>query len=444
LGGFAEATIVILFTAMNNDALDDEIAELESKIDALRRELASKRALLPRADSGGQASTRTSTCVDPVDLVKFVDGIAVQMRSVFRRRATFGLFIVVLWSFLLRLEGAGVSSAVRCFGLAATQYHNLLGFFHSSAFSIRDLCQCWANIVVRRTRAGLLLNGKPIYLTDAIKTAKEGRKMPGVKVLHQESESNSKPEFIRGHFWGGLSVLIGNTTVPYALPLRLTLQDGIKLSPSVRDTLVDKMAAMIIATAPLTGVVVADAYYAARGFLVALTAAGFHVITRLRSNAVAYEPAQASTGKRGRGRPPKYGKKIHLSRLFRQRNLFRNTDLPLYGDIKNIAFLARDLLWRGLLVRTVLTIYPNGSRRILLATDLSLLPEAIIQTYGFRFTPSANMSETVAMVRIRVDSVRRGAPSWMKIMERAGQSVPEAFYGDRFKVVMPAVVRNPD
>ena len=334
-----------------------------------------------------------------MNLVQVVDGLLLQLRTVFRRRATFRLFVVVVWGFLLRLEGAGVTSLVRCFGLAPRQYHNLLGFFHSSAFSVIDLCKRWAELIVAQSRACLLLAGKPLYLVDAIKVAKEGRKMPGVKVLHQESESNSKPEFIRGHFWGSLSVLIGNAKLPYALPLRFSLQDGIKQSPSVRETLVEKMAAMIIATAPRVGVVVADAYYAAQSFLTALVAAGFHVITRLRSNAVAYQPAKALTGKRGRGRPKKYGKKVHLAALFRQPGRFRKTDLALYGDIKNITFLSLDLLWRGLLVRIVLTVYPNGARRILLGTDLTMLPESIIQTYGFRFKIEVQFRQLVHTLR---------------------------------------------
>jgi tRNA splicing endonuclease len=41
------------------------------------------------------------------------------------------------------------------------------------------------------------LRGKRVYVGDGIKVGKEGRKMPGVKRLHQESEDVSKPEWIQ-------------------------------------------------------------------------------------------------------------------------------------------------------------------------------------------------------------------------------------------------------
>ncbi len=42
---------------------------------------------------------------------------------------------------------------------------------------------------------------------DVVKQAKEGRFMPGVKKLFQESEYSSKPEYIFGHMFGGLGIL---------------------------------------------------------------------------------------------------------------------------------------------------------------------------------------------------------------------------------------------
>ncbi len=38
-----------------------------------------------------------------------------------------------------------------------------------------------------------------VCLADGIKAPKEGRKMPGVKLLHQVCSGNTKPEYIMGH-----------------------------------------------------------------------------------------------------------------------------------------------------------------------------------------------------------------------------------------------------
>jgi hypothetical protein len=71
-----------------------------------------------------------------------------------------------------------------------------------------------------------------VYVGDGIKVGKEGRKMPGVKRLHQESEDVSKPEWIRGHYFNALSILVGVGKVCFALPLVLRLDDGIKSKPT--------------------------------------------------------------------------------------------------------------------------------------------------------------------------------------------------------------------
>ena len=49
-----------------------------------------------------------------------------------------------------------------------------------------------------------------IFVGDGVKQYKEGRKMPGVKKLFQESENFTKPEYIHKHMFGGLGILAEN------------------------------------------------------------------------------------------------------------------------------------------------------------------------------------------------------------------------------------------
>lgn len=353
------------------------------------------------------------------DLVAIVDSMLLGCRSAFARTSTFEWFVVVAWGFLIRGDCDGVTSTVRCFGLAASEYHNLLGFFHSTAYSVDGLCRCWYRVVLA-VLPRPTLNGKPLYVSDAIKVGKAGHKMPAVKTLHQESEDNTKPEFIRGHFWASISLLVGGVVAPFALPLRFQLQDGIKRSPSDRTSLPTKMANLITCAALVPGYVVVDNYYAAVKFLGQLVAAGYHVISRLRSNAVAYEAAPAVV-KRGRGRPRKYGTKVVLRTLFRNRRIFQHTSLPLYHDVKDIAFYCRDLFWNGVMVRIVLTIYQDGKRYILICTDCTLAPEAIIQTYGLRFKIEVQFKELVNVL------LGFAYHFWMMTMPRTG-SRPRNLY----------------
>ena len=125
-------------------------------------------------------------------LVGEVEAILAPLRGAFSRRAAFQWFVVVVWAFMLRLEAQGVTSIVRCMGLAPPEYHNLLHFFHSTSFQVQRLCCKWAEVVKKHTDS-ITVAGLPLHVVDGIKQGKAGRKMPGVKLLHQESNDNSKP-----------------------------------------------------------------------------------------------------------------------------------------------------------------------------------------------------------------------------------------------------------
>jgi hypothetical protein len=139
-----------------------------------------------------------------------------------------------------------------------------------------------------------------VYVVDGLVAAKAGKKMPGVKMLHQASENNNKPEFVMGHFWGALSMLTQVGSRLFAVPLRLSIQDGVKSSPSQKDTLITRMHQLVASTARVAGAVLADCQYACRPFIEGLLRAGFHLIARVRMTTVAFEPApKVSKRKRG-------------------------------------------------------------------------------------------------------------------------------------------------
>lgn len=316
-------------------------------------------------------------------LVRQVESIVEQFRPVFRREATFSWFVIVFFSLMLRMDMAGVTSIVRCMGLVPGEYLNVLNFFHSSAFSVTTLCEAWFNIA-HQIATPISLNGTPLYLVDGIKVGKAGRKMPGVKLLHQESDNNTKPEYIMGHYWGAISWVVSGGSYAYALPLRCQIQDGLKRSPSEVATLIDKMGTLVTDTLLNAGIVVGDAYFTTRGFITTLRNAAHHYIGRAKSNTVGYELPPPPPGKRRRGRPRKYGKKIKLKALFDNPALFTDVTFAIYGKTECICYHCIDLLWQGIHVRFVLTIMKDRTRSILLSTDRSLHPEEIIYAYSLR------------------------------------------------------------
>ncbi|MDM8537268.1 hypothetical protein QUF70_10975 [Desulfobacterales bacterium HSG17] len=50
--------------------------------------------------------------------------------------------------------------------------------------------------------------------------------MPGVVSLRQQSETQSKPSYFRGHCWAVTGLVIGSMAAPYCLPLALCIQLG--------------------------------------------------------------------------------------------------------------------------------------------------------------------------------------------------------------------------
>jgi hypothetical protein len=209
---------------------------------------------------------------------------------------------------------------------------------------------------------GLLrCHGRLVLVGDGIKIPKAGRKMPAVRLLHQESDSNSKRPFIMGHSCQALALLAGSLQSVFAIPLACRIHEGVVFSNRDQRTLMDKFLILLqnlLIRAPCY--LVLDAYYASGTIVQGLLANNQHLITRARTNAVAFRPAAPATGaKPGKGRPREYGEKLRLRKLFDEPDGFTTAPSPVYGeDGVEIRWRSLDLLWRPAhrLVRFVLVI----------------------------------------------------------------------------------------
>ncbi len=77
----------------------------------------------------------------------------------------------------------------------------------------------------------------------ASKCAKREGRCARVKGLHQESEDVSKPEWIRGHYFSALGLLLSAEKALFATLIVLKVHDGIEgIEDEAGLTLVDKMA----------------------------------------------------------------------------------------------------------------------------------------------------------------------------------------------------------
>ena len=168
-----------------------------------------------------------------------------------------------------------------------------------------------------------------------------------------------------------------------------------------RRTLLDKMISLIgITDVDQPFYFVADADYGAQKIIAGLLKQNNHLVTRVKSNAVACTAYQ-HRGPRKRGAPRKYGKKLKVKSLLNDPTAFQKANSPVYGENKlTIQYRVRDLLWRpaGRMVRFVAVIHPTRGSLLLMCTDTSLDAIDIIRLYGLRFKIELSFKQAVHQI----------------------------------------------
>lgn len=302
---------------------------------------------------------------------------------------------------MLRSDQLGVTSVIRDLSLAPRCYEPLIHFFHSTA---------WKPDTIRETWWRLLAKWAPIYrvkkrcilIGDGVKQSKEAFYMAGVKKLLQESENSSKPRFMFGHMFGAIGVLIGSKGGKFCAPLKMNIQDGLRAVSSWNGSGISSeshvvqmvqngcSASKVFGTAYL----LLDRYFLSVPALKALQehnrsdAPRVDIITKAKSNCRAYRKPHVSRNRK-RGRPRRKGTAVQVTALFTEKAArFTSASVYMYGEKQEVSYYCTDLLWGQKLyqeLRFVLVQY-NGSRSILVSTDLSLSPKRIIELYAYRFS----------------------------------------------------------
>ena len=300
---------------------------------------------------------------------------------------------------MVRIDKLGITSVLRALSIAPKHYESIIHFFRANSWSLAKLQANWYDVASSHMPL-LLHKGKALLVGDGTKQSKEGRYMPGVRKLAQESETQSKPEYIHGHMWGGVGVLIEKVGEFCCVPLSLKIHDGLQAVCEWNGTNpVSHVVQMIRDGALAAQGLKQDALYLLDRYFLSVPAQlelqqqnaanqyKVDIITRLKRSAIAYQPAPARLpGQRGPAR--KKGEKVKLMELFQpESEQFKSQKLDLYRKTYDVRYLCMDLLWgQGLYqkLRFVLVEY-DGTQSILVSTDLTLSPLDIIVLYSYRF-----------------------------------------------------------
>lgn len=338
-------------------------------------------------------------------MLNFIDKFLGHFESCFSRKASFRWFIIITIGLMLRSDKLGVTSIIRDLALAPGCYPSMIHFFRASSWSLDTIRSRWFSAV--KEYSFLYKEGNfHILVGDGVKQSKEGRRMPGVKKLFQESENSAKPEYIHGHMFGGLGILAGNIHNWACIPLSIRLHDGLQAARKWNGAAVSMSSETAFASHVVQ--MVEDAYRAALTFgdslllldryfltvpalekLNALNSSGdirMEIVTKAKKSCTAYE--KPGPRKPGRGRPPKKGAAIHLKELFlSHKEKFQQAEVELYGKKKSIRYYCVDLLWGQKLYQQLrfVLVEMDGIQSILASTSLELEPLSIIRLYSYRF-----------------------------------------------------------
>ena len=363
-----------------------------------------------------------------------------EFEAIIGDKRTYNWFVIIIIGLMIRTDTAGVASIVRAFNLSAATYPLLLHFFRSERFSLRHLEWRWQKILAN---SPLLyrVRGMAVMAGDGVMKSKEGRYMPGVKKLHQDSENSAKGEYIFGHIFGGIGVIIGSKCKKmYCALISLRLHGGLDTINSWNkheDYKEDSHVVKIIKDASRavrvfgSSLLLLDRLFLTVPMLKALAEEPLlNVVTKTKINAKAFFHPKPKSGS---GAPRKKGDKIKIASLFEtMSDSFTTVTALMYGEMKEISYYYVDLLWGAQWYQNLrfVMVWYEGKKSILVSTDLTLLPIEIIELYCHRFKIECAFRELKQVI------AGFGYQFWSKYMPKLNRYKSNDFNQERQKVIV--------
>ncbi len=322
-------------------------------------------------------------------------------RHLFARHLPWTMFCAVRLGFIGSHHVEAITSLGRFWHMDETGSHQLLHFFHSSAWCLDAVVVHWSHLVLAQ-HVAVVVEGRTVLVGDQTYGVKDARRMLGVVTLHQDSETQSKPTYFRGHYWGIVGLLVGSLSQAFCLPLEARLHQGFthgrddETAEAQRPTLAVRLVNMALQFAirhDRPALLVLDAFFAiAPVFHLATSLWSLRlkqpylaIVTRAKKNSVAYEPAQPKPLP-ARGRPSKDGHPIKRKDVFAtHKEQCVHASCTVDGHVDTVSSLVLTLRWKPLKapLRFVLVITSRGPM-VLRWSDLESDPLMAMALYCAR------------------------------------------------------------
>jgi len=196
-------------------------------------------------------------------MFQLINNILHEFRKNFKRIKTWKWIVVLILGFIVRSKHQGITSIISSLRLKPRLYHTMLHFFRSRAYTVESLYDKWVKTAVKQAEL-IRIRGRLLVLGDHTKASKEGLRMPGIQILHQDSQNSGKAKYISGHNYGQVSALITNGKVSRSLPLMTEFQESLPKTDKFGVSLVVAMVNLVAKTAKSAGepvIAALDAYF---------------------------------------------------------------------------------------------------------------------------------------------------------------------------------------
>ena len=340
--------------------------------------------------------------------MKLLNDILHEFRSCFSRKATFHWFVIIIIGLMIRTDTLGLTSIMRDLNINGRLYEAMIHFFYSKAWCLENLRKAWIHITKKHAPL-IKISDRYVLPADGVKQSKEGRFMPGVKKLVNESENSATPSYMFGSMFGSVGVLAGNSKKTFCIPLWTDLHDGVASAftwANLTERLHSHVVQVIIncyKTATMLGasIGVLDRYFMTRpalkmlDHLNATCGQRLHIVIRAKTSYVVYGEPPGPTGKRGRTRKRGKVKYILIDFFKTKADKFKDVTVNYYGKQRTVKAYVSNFVWGDGLNKVFRFVFVNvdGSKTILACTDLTLGVKEIVELYCLRFKIESTFRE---------------------------------------------------